>query len=95
MVLQKIKPNYLYGFRTKKTLSDEKIWYPANKYAGKVLIYAGIPMAVISAISYILSIIPATASIFNETLVIIIILTVLVVPLTVSIIASLVYLKKL
>ncbi|MBN1798775.1 MAG: SdpI family protein, partial [Spirochaetales bacterium] len=31
LILEKIKPNMWYGFKTKKTLSDEKIWYPANK----------------------------------------------------------------
>lgn len=42
MVLQKIKPNYWYGFRTPKTLSDEKIWYEANRVAGIDLSLAGL-----------------------------------------------------
>lgn len=49
MILEKVKPNPIYGFRTKKTLSDEKIWYPANKYSGKAMILAGLFLASASA----------------------------------------------
>jgi hypothetical protein len=42
MILRKLKPNGWYGFRTPKTLSDEKIWYPANVYSGKILLAVGI-----------------------------------------------------
>ncbi len=34
-------PNSWYGFRTRKTLSDEKIWYAVNRVAGKDMILAG------------------------------------------------------
>jgi len=30
--LEKIGPNGLYGFRIKKTLENEKIWYAVNRY---------------------------------------------------------------
>ncbi len=42
LALQKIKPNGLYGFRTPKTLSNEKIWYEANRIAGIDLSIAGV-----------------------------------------------------
>ncbi|MBN2536122.1 MAG: SdpI family protein [Spirochaetales bacterium] len=42
LILDKIKPNQLYGFRTPKTLSSEEIWYKANKYSGMVLLITGI-----------------------------------------------------
>lgn len=42
MALQKVKPNGWYGFRTPKTLSNEKIWYEANRVAGIDLTIAGI-----------------------------------------------------
>ncbi len=32
LILEKVKPNHAYGFRTKKTLAHKKIWYQANKY---------------------------------------------------------------
>jgi len=31
LIFGKIKPNRWYGFRTPTTLSDEQIWYAANK----------------------------------------------------------------
>ena len=46
MILGKVTPNSVYGFRTKKTLSDPEIWYPANAYAGKWLLAWGVVMMV-------------------------------------------------
>jgi uncharacterized membrane protein len=34
LILGKVPPNQLYGFRTPKTLSSPAIWYPANRIAG-------------------------------------------------------------
>jgi len=34
MIMQKVSPNRWYGFRTKKALSDETIWYEMNAYCG-------------------------------------------------------------
>lgn len=42
LALQKVKPNGWYGFRTPKTLSNEKIWYEANRVAGIDLTIAGV-----------------------------------------------------
>jgi len=50
MALQKIKPNGWYGFRTPKTLSNEKIWYEANCIAGIDLSLAGV-LTVFTAIA--------------------------------------------
>ena len=41
LVMEKIKPNQLYGFRTPKTLTDERVWYKANKYMGKDFVIFG------------------------------------------------------
>lgn len=41
LALGKIKPNLWYGFRTAKTLSDPKIWFPANRICGKSGILVG------------------------------------------------------
>lgn len=59
MILQKLKPNGWYGFRTPKTLSDEKIWYPANTYSGKLMLGLGI-LWVLSAV--VLRFIPGIGS---------------------------------
>jgi uncharacterized membrane protein len=42
MILKKIKPNGLYGFRVKKTLENPDIWYAANCYSGKWLLVTGL-----------------------------------------------------
>lgn len=41
MALGNIGRNGFYGMRTKKTLSSDEVWYPANRYAGKALMLAG------------------------------------------------------
>jgi hypothetical protein len=40
VVLGKVPPNPIYGFRTPKTLSSPGIWYAANRIAGWMLIGA-------------------------------------------------------
>lgn len=52
MMQEKIKPNRIYGFRTKKTLSDEKIWYAANKDAGKLMVKTGAIIGLVSLLIY-------------------------------------------
>jgi uncharacterized membrane protein len=42
MVMRRLPPNALYGFRTPKTLSNPQIWYEANRRAGVNLIVAAI-----------------------------------------------------
>lgn len=46
MIMGRVPPNNLYGFRTKKTHSNPEIWYPANTYAGKWLLAWGVLMIV-------------------------------------------------
>ena len=36
-----VGPNYFYGFRTAKSLSDPKIWYEINRLSGADLLIAG------------------------------------------------------
>jgi hypothetical protein len=42
MILGKIPPNGLYGFRVKKTMENPEIWYPVNAYSGKWLLVVGL-----------------------------------------------------
>ena len=42
LILEKIKRNYWYGFRVKKTMSNDLIWYKANKFTGWCLLFSGI-----------------------------------------------------
>jgi hypothetical protein len=40
MILGKIPPNGLYGFRVKKTMENPQVWYAVNTYSGKWLLFA-------------------------------------------------------
>jgi uncharacterized membrane protein len=53
LVLGKVPPNRWYGFRTPKTLSDERVWYPANRAGGWAMLAAGFAIiAITEAIGY-------------------------------------------
>ncbi len=54
LILGKIPPNGLYGFRVKKTMENPEIWYPVNAYSGKWLLAAGLVEALAAAILYII-----------------------------------------
>jgi SdpI/YfhL protein family len=49
LILGKIGPNPLYGFRVKKTLEDPAVWYPVNAYAAKRLLVVGLGISVSAA----------------------------------------------
>ncbi|TAN39941.1 MAG: SdpI family protein [Nitrospirae bacterium] len=42
LVLGIVPRNRVYGIRTCKTLSDDSIWYPANRFGGWALIAASL-----------------------------------------------------
>jgi hypothetical protein len=48
MILGKIPPNGLYGFRVKKTMENPAIWYPVNAYSGKWLFAISLGMILAS-----------------------------------------------
>lgn len=45
MIMGKIPPNGLYGFRVKKTMENPDIWYPVNAYSGKWFLVVGLGLA--------------------------------------------------
>ena len=49
----RVPPNFWYGCRTEKTLSDEKVWYAVNRVTGRDLIVAGAAV-VVSALAVFL-----------------------------------------
>ncbi|MBN2556482.1 MAG: SdpI family protein [Anaerolineales bacterium] len=53
MALGRVEPNSLYGFRVRATLDDAELWYPANRYAGRRLIEAGI-VSTLAAVGFTL-----------------------------------------
>ena len=40
LVMRRVPPNRLYGFRTRRTLASADIWYPANAFSGKAMLAA-------------------------------------------------------
>jgi uncharacterized membrane protein len=42
LILKKVPPNWIYGCRTKKTLSDPILWYEANHIFGKDFFISGL-----------------------------------------------------
>ena len=42
LILERVPPNSIYGFRTAKSLSDSKIWYEINRISGVDLLIAGV-----------------------------------------------------
>ena len=52
LILHKIPPNGLYGFRVPSTLENPELWYKVNAYAGRRLLVVGLGTAVGSIILY-------------------------------------------
>jgi uncharacterized membrane protein len=42
LISGRVPPNHFYGCRTKRTLSDPKIWYEANRLSGKDFLISGV-----------------------------------------------------
>ena len=42
LLLEKVKPNWFYGFRTPTIVKDRDLWYKVNKQVGREFIIAGI-----------------------------------------------------
>ena len=51
MIRGRVKPNWIYGFKVRKTVENPGIWYPANAYAGKWLLGCGV-LTVVAAIAF-------------------------------------------
>lgn len=67
MILRRVKPNRFYGFRTPKTLSDERIWYEANEYAGKLLLAMGLICMAAAILLYLIPGVRADMVVYNLT----------------------------
>ncbi len=48
LALRKVKPNVVYGYRTRATLSDEAVWYEANAYFGQRFLAASLVSAAVA-----------------------------------------------
>ena len=54
LCLKVVPPNHWYGFRTRLTLSDPKIWYPVNAFGGRGLIWIGVATLVAGPVCLLL-----------------------------------------
>jgi len=54
LIRKKIKPNGLYGFRVKQTMSDPELWYAVNCYSGKWLLFCGVVIVFSSIFFYLI-----------------------------------------
>ena len=52
LMRRKIAPNSLYGFRVRRTLEDPEVWYDANEFTGRCLIWLGIGLILSSLALY-------------------------------------------
>jgi uncharacterized membrane protein len=50
--LQKIGRNGLYGFRVKRTLENDEVWYAVNEYFAPWMMAAGLSTAVSAVVLY-------------------------------------------
>ncbi len=52
LAAEKVPPNRLYGFRTPRTVEDERVWYPVNRVAGRNGIVLSAILALASAMAF-------------------------------------------
>ena len=45
LILRRVPPNSLYGFRTPRTLADRNLWFRVNHFAGWALLIASMGSA--------------------------------------------------
>ncbi len=89
LIFEKIKPNSLYGFRLPKTMSNEEIWYKANKYVGRDFVVAG---GIVMISSLIFLIFKSSFSLVETAF---IGASILVISVVAILVRGLLYLKKL
>lgn len=67
------KINWFVGYRTRKSMKNEKVWEKANRYCGKLWIIIGLMMVIVAVILNVL--LYFKIIIFSETVLIIIVLS--------------------
>ncbi len=50
LILGLLPRNWGYGIRTRKTLSDDRIWYPANRFSGWAILFSSVIYIVVAAL---------------------------------------------
>lgn len=52
LIQRKVAPNRWYGFRVRRTLEDPDVWYPANAYAARRMLWFGIVTMIVAIAAY-------------------------------------------
>ena len=78
LILRKVGRNVVYGVRTRKTLSDDAIWYEANAYGGWALLLASVAMAAAACVLFFADVPPDRMVTFTPAVIIIPVLIALV-----------------
>jgi uncharacterized membrane protein len=88
LVVGLIPRNRIYGFRTQKTLADDRAWYPVNRFAGVVIILASLVYAFV-AIAW-----PYSKAASDNLKIWLIHLAGFVLPLLIAIVLTMLYARK-
>lgn len=49
----RVPPNRLYGFRTPRTLADDRVWYPVNRMTGRRMMSFAMVVAGLSMLGWV------------------------------------------
>ncbi len=52
LIQRRVKPNRWYGFRTPRTLKDPNVWYPANEFGARRMLWVGVAWIAAAIILY-------------------------------------------
>lgn len=88
LALRKVPPNRAYGYRTRRTLSNERIWYEANAHFGRGLFLAAVVSIGVMLALYRLQ--PVSPQVFMNLSII-----VLTAPVLIAIVATALHIRSL
>ena len=88
LIQRKIPINGMYGFRVKKTMESDDIWYPANEYSGRLLFLNGLFFSLMAVVlPFVPKMnLPLYATLFG---------VITIVTLSITFLRSMLYIKKL
>lgn len=88
LLLEKVKPNWLYGLRFLRIMPTEEIWYKSNKYFGRDIVVSGILLVLASLF---LLLFKSSLSVIETFLFCLFLITL---PIIIILIRAFIYLKK-
>jgi uncharacterized membrane protein len=89
LILQKVPPNCVYGFRTRKTISSEAIWYKANSFFGYGLVVSSLASLLVLCVGVLFPQVVPPSFVHEHPMIIV------MVPIAILLVASAVYHRTL